>query len=99
MAIVRDVPGFVAKLAAPACTPAMLALFAGMRLGEVLALRDRQSISTARGDQVREALEETKARRSCQGAEVRGRPPRHHPAGHRGRGAAGAPQGSCSKCG
>lgn len=62
MAIVRDVPGLLDKLRAERLfVPAMIALFTGMRLGEVLALRwgrvdlDRNVI------QVREALEPTKA--------------------------------------
>jgi len=61
--IVHDVPGLVAKLPGTRLhVPAMLALFTGMRLGEVLALRwncvdlDRKVV------QVREALEQTKAR-------------------------------------
>ena len=40
MVIVRDVPGLVAKLPrGPIYAPAMIALFGGLRLGEVLALR------------------------------------------------------------
>jgi integrase len=62
MAIVQDVPGFVAKLRADAgrlCTPAIVALFTGMRLGEVLALRER-SVDLDKGTvEVREAQEET----------------------------------------
>ena len=62
MVIVQDVPSFVAKLrGSRLCVPALVALFTGMRLGEVLALRwcrvdlDRKVI------EVREALEPTKA--------------------------------------
>jgi integrase len=62
IAIVRDVPGLVAKLRDTRLyVPAMMALFAGLRLGEILALRwnridlDRKTIA------VREALEWTKA--------------------------------------
>jgi integrase len=62
MAIVRDVPGLVDKVRGTRLyVPAMLALFAGLRLGEILALRwnridlDRKTIA------VREALEWTKA--------------------------------------
>ena len=62
MVIVQDVPGFVALLRAVAgrrlYAPAIVALFTGMRLGEVLALRDG---SISKGViEVREALEETK---------------------------------------
>ena len=40
MVIVQDVPGLVAKLrGSRLCVPALTALFTGMRLGEVLALR------------------------------------------------------------
>jgi integrase len=62
MAIVQDVPSLVEKLRGSRLgVPAMVALFTGARLGEVLALRwsnvdiDRAVIS------VREALEQTKA--------------------------------------
>jgi integrase len=64
MVIVQDVPGFVTKLRASAgrwYAPAIVALFTGMRLGEILALRER-SVDLDRGViEVREALEETKA--------------------------------------
>jgi integrase len=62
MTIVQDLPGFVAKLrGAPLYAPAMLALFTGMRLGEVLALRWSR-VDLDRGViEIREALEETKA--------------------------------------
>jgi integrase len=64
MVIVKDVPGLVAKLeqAGRIQVPATVALFTGMRLGEVLALRwacldlDKNIV------QVREALEETDGR-------------------------------------
>lgn len=62
MVIVKDVPGLVDKLRGSRLyAPAMVALFGGLRLGEVLALRwscvdvDRKKIS------IREALETTKA--------------------------------------
>jgi integrase len=64
MVIVQDVPGFVETLKATAgrlYVPAMVALFTGMRRGEVLALRwgcvdlDRKTI------RVEQALEHTKA--------------------------------------
>jgi integrase len=44
MVIVQDVPSFVTKLrasAGPWYAPAIVALFTGMRLGEILALRER----------------------------------------------------------
>jgi integrase len=66
MVIVQDVPGFIELLrernhGRQLIVPAMVSLFTGMRLGEMLALRwgrvdlDRKII------EVREALEETKA--------------------------------------
>ena len=62
MVIVRDVPGLVKKLQdSHLCAQAMLALFTGMRLGEVLALRWRAVDLDGRVIQVREALEQTKA--------------------------------------
>jgi integrase len=62
MVIVRDVPGLVGKLRGTRLyTPALLALFTGMRLGEILALKERR-VDLERGViEVREALEETKA--------------------------------------
>jgi len=62
MAIVQDVPGMVGKLCGERLyAPAIVALFTGMRLGEILALRER-SIDLDKGViEVREALEETKA--------------------------------------
>jgi len=61
-AIVQDVPGLVDKLRADRLyVPAMLALFAGLRLGEVLALRWSR-VDLDRGViKIREALESTKA--------------------------------------
>jgi integrase len=64
MVIVQDVPNFVSRLREAAgrlYAPAIVALFTGMRLGEVLALRER-SVDFDRGlIEVREALEETQA--------------------------------------
>src|SRR5215831_16579998 len=64
MAIVQDVPGFVSRLREAAgrlYVPAILALFTGMRLGEVLALRERSFKLDKGAIEVREALEETGA--------------------------------------
>jgi integrase len=62
MVIVQDVPGLVAKLrGCRLCVPAMTALFTGMRLGEVLALRWGRVDLDGKVIQVREALEPTKA--------------------------------------
>jgi integrase len=62
MVIVRDVPGLVEKLRGVRLyTPAILALFTGMRLGEILALRERRVDLDRAVIEVREALEETKA--------------------------------------
>jgi integrase len=62
MVIVHDVPSLVNKLGgARLYTLAILALFTGMRLGEILALKERR-VDLDRGVvEVREALEETKA--------------------------------------
>jgi integrase len=64
MVIVQDVSDFVSRLREAAgrlYTPAIAALFTGLRLGEVLALRER-SLDLDKGIiEVREALEETKA--------------------------------------
>jgi len=57
MAIVRDVPALVAKLQDWRLgTAAMVALFTGMRLGEVLALRWQRVKLNAKVIEVREAL-------------------------------------------
>ncbi len=62
MIIVQDVPGFITKIAGSRLyVHALLALVAGMRLGEVLALRDRHVDLDKKVVHVREALEETKA--------------------------------------
>jgi integrase len=62
MVIVQDVPGLVAKmLGARLYVPAMVALFTGMRLGEVLALRWGRVDLDRKVIEVREALEPTKA--------------------------------------
>jgi integrase len=64
MVIVQDVPDFVSRLREAAgrlYVPAIVALFTGMRLGEVLAIRER-SVDLDKGViEVREALEETQA--------------------------------------
>jgi integrase len=58
--IVRDVPGLVARLPrGPIYTPAMIALFGGLRLGEVLALRWGCVDVEGKKLTVAEALEET----------------------------------------
>jgi integrase len=63
MTVVRDVPAFVAALRASErfYVPAMIALFAGLRLSEVLALRWSRVDLDAKVIQVREALEQTAA--------------------------------------
>jgi integrase len=62
MAIVRDVPGFLAKLHDERLrTLTIVALFTGMRLGEILALRDVHVRLDSGVIEVREALEETGA--------------------------------------
>jgi integrase len=61
MAIARDVPGLVAKLQDWRLgTVAMVALFGGLRLGEVLALRWNNVDLERKTIHVREALEQTK---------------------------------------
>lgn len=62
MAIVQDVPGFIAKIRGSRLyVHAIVALTTGMRLGEVLALRDEHVDLEKKVIKVREALEETKA--------------------------------------
>jgi integrase len=62
MVIVRDVAALVDKLTGFRLrVPAMVALFTGMRLGEILALRWSRVDLDAKLIQVREVLEETKA--------------------------------------
>jgi integrase len=62
MAIVRDVPGLIDKLRGSRLyVPAMVGLFTGMRLGEVLAVRWNHVNFDGKVIAVREALEPTKA--------------------------------------
>jgi integrase len=62
MVIVKDVPAFIELLRGHRLfVPAMISLFTGMRLGEVLALRWGRVDLDRKVIQVREALEETKA--------------------------------------
>lgn len=62
MVIVRDMPALVDRLTGFRLRiPAMVALFTGMRLGEVLALRWNRVKLDAKVIEVREALEQTKA--------------------------------------
>jgi integrase len=62
MVIVHDVPGLVDKLAGFRLrVPALIALFTGMRLGEILALRWSRVDLDKGVIQVRAALEQTKA--------------------------------------
>jgi integrase len=64
MFIVQDVPGLVEKMKAGGghlYIPAMVALFTGMRLGEVLALRWKRVDTDKAVIQVRETLEQTEA--------------------------------------
>jgi integrase len=62
MVIVRDVPALVDKLIDFRLrVPAVVALFTGMRLGEILALRWSRVDLDANVIQVREALEQTRA--------------------------------------
>ena len=63
MVIVQDVPAFIAKLAgARLYVPTVVALCTGLRLGELLALRDRRLDLDRKVIEVAEALEETKAK-------------------------------------
>jgi integrase len=62
MVIAQDIPGLIDKLKTSArlYVPAMVSLFTGMRLGEVLALRWRRVDLDQGAINVREALEHTK---------------------------------------
>jgi integrase len=63
MVIVRDVPTFLAKIGgARLYVQGVVALLTGMRLGEILALRDRCLDLDRKVIEVNEALEETKAK-------------------------------------
>jgi integrase len=64
MVIVKDVADLVDKLKTSArlYVPAMVSLFTGMRLGEVLALRWKHVDLERKAISVRKALEHTKAR-------------------------------------
>ena len=65
MVIVQDVPAFVDKIRGERLyVPAIVALFTGMRLGEILALRERRVNLDAGVIEVREALEETQGARN-----------------------------------
>jgi integrase len=62
MVIVKDVPAFIELMRRHRLSiPAMISLFTGMRLGEVLALRWGRVDLDRKVIEVREALEETKA--------------------------------------
>jgi integrase len=62
MAIVQDVPDFITKIRGSRLyVHALLALVGGLRLGEVLALRDRHVNLDRKVLHVREAIEDTKA--------------------------------------
>jgi integrase len=61
MVIVQDIPAFIALVRGHHMfTPAMLSLFTGMRLGEVLGLRWSRIDLARKVIEVREAIEETK---------------------------------------
>ncbi len=63
MVIVQDVPGLIAKIeGARLYVPGVVALTTGMRLGEILALRDRRLDLDHKTIDVAEALEETQAK-------------------------------------
>jgi integrase len=61
MVIVHDIPAFIEKLGSHHLyVPAMIALYAGLRLGEVLALRWGRIHLDRKVIEVRDAIEETK---------------------------------------
>jgi len=61
MVIVKDVPAFIELVRGRLFVPAMISLFTGMRIGEVLALRWGRVDLDRKVVEVRGALEETKA--------------------------------------
>ncbi|SHN86736.1 tyrosine-type recombinase/integrase [Bradyrhizobium erythrophlei] len=62
MVIVKDIPAFIELLRNHRLfVPAMVSLFTGLRIGELLALREGRVDLDGKVIQVREALEETKA--------------------------------------
>jgi integrase len=73
MIIVHDTPAFVAKIAGTRLYAlAVVALFTGMRLGEILALKEHRVDLDNGVVEVREALEETKAHGiRCKSAKTR----------------------------
>jgi integrase len=95
MIIVQDVPALIEKLKGGGRLQllAMVALFTGMRLGEVLALRWSRVDLDKNVIQVREALEETR-NYGTRFKTPKSRTPRYHPARCPGQCAARPSQGS-----
>ena len=97
MVICRDVPGLVEKLKSNARlhVPGMVALFSGMRLGEILALRWGRVDLDKNVIEVREAVEHTTAfGLRFQTAKEQGGSPEHYIAGFVGRDVARLSQGA-----